>query len=356
MDSPRTTAMGEHDEGIDPIDLALDYMGKAIFWVATQLTPQQVQEIAERINSPTTTTDEISQWFQATLNVMRPLSPHREEQMEDGETLDLDKPDWGVTSESEAEATKTKDRGARPCEKPSASSPTRDIDEDAHKEKVKHDDHPPMDEEYEEVQVDPGDDGPICPAVPHPHLKSWWKQRNIQLHRGATTSTTTSPTTTSPTPPTVGAKTRTSHQPSAMQHMRQHPAGALPPPHRTTKKPMTVYESAPCETPSGTRWEQRHESAPCEIPSGTRHWESHGGQEEEGSHWEQEDHDARPPLQRKRKREHDRVGSNMGATMATTNPTSMAPSPTTSPTRGEDLANQIRRVATTTPKHPPKRR
>ena len=216
--------------------------------------------------------------------------------------------------------------------------------------------HPPMDEEYEEVQVDPGDDGPISPAVPHPHLKSWWKHRNIQLHRGATTSTTTSPTTTSPTPPTVGAKTRTSHQPSAMQHMRQHPAGALPPPHRTTKKPMTVSGSAPCETPSGTRWEQRHESAPCEIPSGTRHWESHGGQEEEGSHWEQEDHDARPPLQRKRKREHDRVGSNMGATMATTNSTSMAPSPTTSPTRGEDLANQIRRVATTTPKHPPKRR
>ncbi|CAE7202892.1 unnamed protein product [Symbiodinium natans] len=147
MDSPRTTAMGEHDEGIDPIDLALDYMGKAIIWVAAQLTPQQVQEIAERINSPTTTADEISQWFQATLNVMRPLSPHREEQMEDGETLDLDKPDWGVTSESEAEATKTKDRGARPCEKPSASSPTRDIDEDAHKEKVRHDDRENLNEE-----------------------------------------------------------------------------------------------------------------------------------------------------------------------------------------------------------------
>ena len=108
------------------METALHHMRKVIEWVAENYTPHQAEDIRGRLRQGSA--DEITQWFQASINVISPVNSQEPpthhnvggeyEQGEGGADPNDEGADWGDNTDRE-------DTTVGPCETPSATT-TRD--------------------------------------------------------------------------------------------------------------------------------------------------------------------------------------------------------------------------------------
>ena len=108
------------------VETALHHMRKVIEWVAENYTPHQAEDIRGRLRQGSA--DEITQWFQASINVISPVNSQEPpthhnvggeyERGEGGADPNDEGADWGDNTDGE-------DTTVGPCETPSATT-TRD--------------------------------------------------------------------------------------------------------------------------------------------------------------------------------------------------------------------------------------